>query len=125
MRSQHNRNNHDFYEQLFTCIQCGRGVVPAGYGTRHRNHCPHCLWSLHVDRRVGDRRSSCRGPMVPVAVWSRNGEWMLFHRCERCTTIRANRIAPDDDLPALLSLAARPLADPPIPAVGVGGSGAL
>ena len=73
-----------------------------------------------MDRRVGDRRSSCRAPMAPVAVWSRDGEWMLLHRCERCTTIRANRIAPDDDLPALLSLAVKPLATPPIPAAAAG-----
>ena len=68
-----------------------------------------------MDRTPGDRLSSCRGLMAPVAVWSRDGEWNIIHRCERCATIRANRIAPDDDLAALLALAAGPLADPPVP----------
>ncbi len=53
--------------------------------------------------------------MAPVAVWSRNGEWNLIHRCERCSAVRINRIAPDDDLAALLALAAAPLANPPVP----------
>lgn len=38
-----------------------------------------------------------------------------LHRCERCTTIRSNRVAPDDNLPVLLALAAGGLAQPPIP----------
>ena len=69
-----------------------------------------------MDRNPGDRLSSCRGQMEPIAVWMRQGEWILLHRCERCNTIRPNRIAPDDDLPKLLALAAKPLAHPPVPA---------
>jgi hypothetical protein len=102
-------------EEPFVCGHCGRAVIPTENGTRHRNHCPHCLWSRHMDRTPGDRLSSCRGLMPPVAVWMRQGEWVLLHRCERCTTIRANRIGPDDDLPTMLALAAGPLANPPIP----------
>ncbi|MFC1610116.1 RNHCP domain-containing protein [Myxococcota bacterium] len=103
-------------EESFLCAHCKRTVVPTLHGTRHRNHCPHCLWSRHLDRTPGDRRSSCRGQMVPVAVWVRDGEWVLLHRCERCAIIRGNRIAPDDDLTTLLALAAGPLAHPPLPA---------
>lgn len=33
----------------FTCKVCGRPVVAAGAGSGHRNHCPNCLSSLHVD----------------------------------------------------------------------------
>ena len=112
--SQHDINIQSG-EEPFVCGHCGRTVIPTDHGTRHRNHCPHCLWSRHMDRRPGDRLSSCRGSMAPVAVWIRKGEWILLHRCERCTMIRGNRIAPDDDLPALLALAAGPLAHPPIP----------
>ena len=82
----------------------------------NRNHCPHCLHSVHLDLRPGDRRSACRGLMIPVAVWVRDdGEWCLLHRCERCGTIRSNRIAADDNEVALLAVAARPLTRLPFP----------
>jgi hypothetical protein len=53
--------------------------------------------------------------MEPVAVWVRGDEWALIHRCLGCGTLRSNRIAGDDSVPALLALAARPLANPPFP----------
>ena len=89
------------------------GVAP---GTEHRNHCPLCLWSRHVDMRLGDRRSGCRGLMEPIALWvRRGGEWAIVHRCDECGILRANRIAGDDDALVLMSLAVRPLAQPPFP----------
>lgn len=82
----------------------------------HRNHCPHCLWSMHADLTPGDRRSGCRGDMEPVAVWVRyGGEWAIIHRCTRCGALRSNRIAGDDSDIALMSLAVKPLAMPPFP----------
>ena len=39
----------------FTCRNCGRLVVSAGAGSSHRNHCPNCLASLHLDVEPGDR----------------------------------------------------------------------
>ncbi len=60
----------------FTCKVCGRPVVSAGSGSNHRNHCPNCLSSLHLDIEPGDRESDCGGIMEPVGVWVRNkGEW--------------------------------------------------
>jgi hypothetical protein len=65
---------------VFTCKVCGRQVVPAGAGSTHRNHCPNCLSSLHVDIEPGDRESDCGGIMEPVAVWVRKGgEWAIIH----------------------------------------------
>lgn len=58
----------------FTCKQCGRLVVSAGAGSDHRNHCPNCLSSLHVDIEPGDRASDCGSLMEPVAVWVRKTE---------------------------------------------------
>ena len=55
----------------FTCKVCGRLVTPGGAGTEHRNHCPNCLSSVHVDEKPGDRASDCHGVMEPVAVWVR------------------------------------------------------
>ena len=41
----------------FTCKVCGRLIIPDGAGSTHRNHCPNCLSSLHVDEDPGDRAS--------------------------------------------------------------------
>jgi len=89
----------------------------AAPGTRHRNHCPTCLWSLHVDDDVpGDRAADCGGSMEPIAVQVReDGEWALVHRCAGCGAVRLNRIAGDDNPLALMRLAVRPLAHPAFP----------
>jgi phage FluMu protein Com len=103
----------------FRCGHCSQKVPAAAAGTHHRNHCPHCLWSLHVDHEAGDRTEACHGLMEPVAVWvRRKGEWALVHRCQRCGALNANRIAGDDNHIALLSIAVRPLAQPPFPLLG-------
>lgn len=92
----------------FVCARCGTTVAGEAFGTRQRNHCPRCLHSLHVDITVGDRRSLCRGLMVPIALWVRDdGEMSLLHRCTRCGVIRANRLAGDDDEAAVDALRAR------------------
>ena len=41
----------------FTCKVCGRVCTPQNAGSDHRNHCPNCLSSLHVDEEPGDRGS--------------------------------------------------------------------
>ena len=102
--------------ETFVCKRCGREVVPEGAGSGHRNHCPNCLTSLHVDETPGDRASDCGGQMEPVAVWvKKNGEWAVIHRCARCGKLSANRVAADDNPMKLMSLAMKPLTDPPFP----------
>ena len=100
----------------FTCKQCGRLVVSAGAGSDHRNPCPNCLSSLHVDIEPGDRASDCGSLMEPVAVWVRkNGEWAIIHRCRRCGKLSSNRVAADDNPMKLMSIAMKPLCEPPFP----------
>ena len=100
----------------FVCGHCGRSVTPDALGTAHRNHCPWCLRSVHVDIRPGDRASNCGGIMDPVAISVRQDkEWTIIHRCKRCGILRENRTAGDDSELALLSLAVRPVARPPFP----------
>ena len=85
-------------------------------GTRHRNHCPLCLWSRHLDTAPGDRAAGCAGAMEPIAVSVHaDGEWALVHRCGACSAVRLNRIAGDDNPLALMQLAVKPLARPPFP----------
>jgi len=100
----------------FICVHCGSTVTPPESGSRQRNHCPKCLWSVHVDLRIGDRRSGCRAPMEPVGIWTKeNGEWSVIHRCTGCGFLRANRISADDDELRLFMIAAKPLARLPFP----------
>lgn len=75
----------------------------------YRNHCPACLFSLHVDVLPGDRAATCRGPMPPVRLEHRSGKGLVvIHRCRRCGFERANRLAVDtvqpDDLDAIARL---------------------
>jgi hypothetical protein len=86
-------------------------------GTEHRNHCPSCLWSRHLDAHIpGDRGSDCGAAMEPIAVCVRaDGEWALIHRCAGCAALDVNRIAGDDNPLVLMRLAVRPLAQPPFP----------
>ena len=110
------RMRHRGASDGFTCRHCGRGVTPQPHGTRHRNHCPWCLWSLHVDDSPGDRASACHGSMEPVAVWVRgDGEWAIIHRCSTCGCLKSNRIAGDDNPWSLMALAARAISQPPFP----------
>lgn len=103
-------------ESPFLCKVCGKRVTPEGAGTSHRNHCPNCLSSLHLDAEPGDRAAGCGGIMDPIAVWVRNnGEWALVHRCRRCGHLCSNRIAADDNPLKLLSIAMKPLSQPPFP----------
>ncbi len=82
----------------FICKFCGKTVVPTGAGSNHRNHCPYCLSSQHLDNEPGDRSADCGGIMEPVSVWVRkNGEWAIIHRCRICGALNSNRIAADDN----------------------------
>jgi len=93
------------HAEEFMCTHCGAPVAVVAWGTAHRNHCPHCLWSRHVDIRPGDRACLCKGPMEPIALWKKeDGEIMILHRCRHCGTIKANRVAGDDSQKALQSL---------------------
>ena len=103
-------------DAAFECEHCGEVVSGTVQGTKNRNHCPLCLWSLHVDLQIGDRRAACRGQMEPISIWVlRNGEWRIVHRCGECGMMRANRIASDDNELLLMSMATGPLAQPPFP----------
>lgn len=59
--------------------------------------------------------------MEPISVWVRNGgEWAIVHRCKRCGHLSSNRIAADDNPVKLMSIAVKPLAEPPFPLEGLG-----
>lgn len=121
MSKHHHTRRHESLD--FTCIHCKQHVPANAWGTKHRNHCPHCLFSRHVDESPGDRASMCRAPMAPIGVEVRGdgdpgspgGERAVIHRCTGCGVLKANRIAGDDSERALLALVLRPLARPAFP----------
>jgi RNHCP domain-containing protein len=96
-------------EEVFKCRHCHRFVCPPASGGQHRNHCPYCLYSRHVDdRKPGDRMSTCGCSMEPIAHFQRpNGEYVIVHHCHGCDFERFNRIAADDDFDLVLSLPAQ------------------
>ena len=90
----------------FRCRHCRALIGPTLCGGKHRNHCPLCLHSRHVDdRRPGDRASECGSLMAPVGRFARpNGEPMLVHRCLGCGKEGHNRVAADDAVALLTRL---------------------
>ena len=103
-------------DESFTCRSCGWLVTPQCAGSQHRNHCPNCLCSVHLDIEPGDREADCGGLMEPIAVWVRKGgEWAILHRCRVCGWISSNRLAADDNPVKLMSMALSPLTSPPFP----------
>jgi hypothetical protein len=114
--NDHRRRAHQ-RPSTFRCAQCHLDVSMQAPGTAHRNHCPSCLTSRHVDlRRPGDRAAECGARMEPLAIAVRgDGEWVLIHRCTGCDALSANRTAGDDNPLLLVRMAVRPLAQPPFP----------
>ena len=106
-------------QSSFRCVHCRLDVPTDAPGTAHRNHCPNCLWSRHLD--VGPGRSRIRLPVSRL--WSRSrspsartAKWVLIHRCNGCGTLFVgNRIAGDDNPLLLVRIAVKLLAQPPFP----------
>jgi hypothetical protein len=101
----------------FKCSHCHKVVQQEALGTANRNHCPFCLWSLHVDSKTsGDKKSLCRSPMEPIGLTfkqegydkytgkPRQGELMVIHRCTGCGKISINRLSGDDEAQAALEV---------------------
>lgn len=84
----------------FVCEHCGAEVKGDGY----TNHCPHCLYSKHVDINPGDRAEECGGLMEPVDLELKDGRYILVHRCQKCGFTRRNKVDDGDDFNAVLKL---------------------
>jgi len=95
----------------FRCVHCKAEIPTAAPGTTHRNHCPLCLWSRHVDESIGDRKSKCLSSMEPMGLVFKNtgAVIMVVHKCLGCGKISKNRIAADDNSFVILTLIRRSL----------------
>ena len=94
----------------FICMHCGREVLPLEKSSR--NHCPFCLWSVHVDINPGDRANTCRGQMRPISAEpdSKKG-YVIIYECTECGEIHRNRAAlrdgeQSDDISLIIKLTA-------------------
>lgn len=76
----------------FVCTFCGTKVSGDGY----TNHCPVCLWSLHVDIDPGDRASSCLGQMEPISLEQKQDQFIITHKCVKCGHIKPNKASKED-----------------------------
>lgn len=85
----------------FICGQCGTAVTGNGY----TNHCPHCLWSRHVDEAPGDRAATCGGLMRPVGVEQTGDGFILTHHCTSCGHTMRCKSASTDDTTEIIRLA--------------------
>lgn len=96
----------------FVCANCARHITKLTNGS-YRNHCPFCLYSLHVDVTPGDRVSSCCALMEPVGLrYSGKKGWQIVHQCIGCGHLQANKVATNtiepDDIAQLTSLGIGP-----------------
>lgn len=85
----------------FVCRNCGTRVSGDGF----TNHCPKCLFSLHVDMYPGDRKARCGGLMEPIHVEKEGERWKITHRCTVCGWVKKNKREKEDNFEALLALA--------------------
>ncbi len=86
----------------FVCINCGYNVAGEGY----TNHCPKCLYSVHVDESVpGDRVGECKGIMKPMRAEVKGDSYILWHKCVKCGKVSKNKTAKGDEFEEIVKLA--------------------
>lgn len=80
----------------FICINCNKKVEKLKYTSR--DHCNHCLYSIHIDITPGDRANDCLGMLVPINVIesSKKGK-VIIYRCSKCGAEVRNIVAADDN----------------------------
>ena len=89
--------------QEFICLNCGHVVKPLKMGIR--NHCPKCLYSLHLDIFPNDNANDCHGLMAPVhTLQNEDGELLIVHKCLNCGKSARAKVALDDDYDIVLKI---------------------
>lgn len=89
-------------DEGFICEHCKRQVMPLGYTSR--DHCPHCLTSLHVDINPGDRQNPCKGLMFPTDIEKGKKNMVIRYRCSKCGEYHRNIVANDDNFDTILKV---------------------
>ncbi|MBS1518811.1 MAG: RNHCP domain-containing protein [Bacteroidetes bacterium] len=87
----------------FICGNCGFKVTGDGY----TNHCPECLFSMHVDINPGDRAAECGGLMKPVDLKVTSGSYIIRHKCLKCGHEKSNKSGKGDNYQMLIELSVK------------------
>ena len=91
----------------FICKNCNAETKGNGY----TNHCPKCLWSLHVDINPGDRGSNCLGLMQPINVSKEGEKYSIIHKCQKCGMKKKNKVSDKDDFDKVIEISKKLLTD--------------
>ncbi|MGC8571956.1 MAG: RNHCP domain-containing protein [Candidatus Micrarchaeia archaeon] len=87
-------------KETFKCINCGRIVEGNGY----TDHCPYCLFSLHVDINPGDRKETCKGVMKPIKAVDERNNIIIYYQCQKCGVKKRVNVSPQDNIDLVYSL---------------------
>lgn len=94
--------NFTMRDEEFICENCGQLVNPLGYTAR--DHCPHCLYSKHVDIMPGDRQNPCKGLLKPIGIEKFKDTYKILYKCESCNEPHKNIMAKDDNMELIIEL---------------------
>ena len=89
-------------DEGFICENCGEEVTPLGYSSR--DHCPHCLYSKHVDINPGDRENECQGLLEPIEIEKFKDTYKIIYKCKKCRQLHKNIIAKDDNMNKIIEI---------------------
>lgn len=89
-------------DEEFVCENCGKNISKLNYTAR--DHCPHCLYSKHVDVFPGDRANGCMGLMKPIGIEKFKNTYKIVYKCSKCNQIHKNVMANDDNYDLIVKL---------------------
>ncbi|MEG2232551.1 MAG: RNHCP domain-containing protein [Bacilli bacterium] len=89
-------------DETFICKNCHNIVKALEYSAR--DHCPICLYSMHLDINPGDRLNNCKGLLKPIGIEKFKNTYKIMYKCEKCDEIHKNVIANDDNMDTIINL---------------------
>jgi len=90
-------------DEEFVCLNCYSKVKPLGYTAR--DHCPNCLYSMHLDVNPGDRKADCFGLLKPIGVEkSKKSDFKIIYECTKCGKKTKNIVANDDNMDEIIKI---------------------
>ena len=92
-------------DEEFICLNCGKKVSKLNYSSR--DHCPYCLYSLHVDINPGDRQNTCKGLLEPIDIEKFKDSYKIIYKCKSCGELHKNIMAKDDNYDEILKISSK------------------
>lgn len=97
--------NFSKLDEEFICENCNKHVQKLNYTSR--DHCPHCLYSKHVDVNPGDRNNACKGLLKPIEIEKFKDSYKIIYKCQKCGQIHKNITAIDDDFNMIIKISSK------------------